>query len=310
MTKLQGKIAVIILNFAGALIFIFLLGWFTMSKLDNYTRHDEIIEVPSFTGMTQKQATDEAERKNLRLSVADSVYKPEAEPGSIIDQYPYAGSSVKRNRIIHLTVNTTEAAQTAMPSLANTAFRQCVYKLNAAGFKIGHLHYEESDYRNLVIGFIHGSDTVKAGDMLPKGATVDIILGTGNRAYRENIPDVCGQTLRDAANTLLGSYLNAIALDKNGNKIETEEHLNDYVFRQYPRIDSLVEAGSSVYLYTTPNKASLTKLMSQLDSVQHLTIPVFPEIEFTEETDPGLSEVMEADSLMNTDIDDDIIENL
>ena len=263
-----SKRTVILLNIAAALAIIVLIITVTLKSLDSYTRHDENIKVPSFKEMPVEMAQKIAEGKKLLVTVTDSMYDADAKPGVIIDQYPVAGANVKRNRRIHVVINTMEITKVPMPHLINTAFRQSVNKLKSKGFNIGKIHYVASDYSNLAVGFIYGTDTVQSGDELPLGATIDILLGNGNRTLTQKVPDLRGKEGRAAADILLNLHFNTQLLDKDGYPLEEDEPQKAYIFKHYPETDSLVASGSTIMLYTIPDKDKVEELIRVADSLK------------------------------------------
>ena len=280
------------LNILSAIVLIVILAFITLNCIEKYTLHDEVISVPSFKGMLPHEAEKYAENSQLNIKIADSLYASEAEPGSIIDQDPVAGSKVKRGRSISLTINTVEEEKIPMPSLKNVALRQSMNKLKSLGFRIGKITYEPSEYANLVLGYTHHDDTLEAGDMLSKGSVINLILGTGSAQERVTIPDVRGYSLKSAYQTLLNNHLNSVYVDKNGVPLIGSEYDNThYVFMQEPKSDTIVDAGSTIFLFSTDNKEELDQLIKELDSLQ-TTQEILPDFtEFSEENDPGLNEV-------------------
>ena len=72
-----------------------------------YTRHDDLIVLPDFNGMNIQETDSILNEKSLRYIVIDSVFNTELAPHSIIDQNPIAGSNVKEDRRIYLTIVAT-----------------------------------------------------------------------------------------------------------------------------------------------------------------------------------------------------------
>lgn len=286
------NLTTIALHFLGAIVLVVILTFITLRALDSYTLHNEVIEVPSFKGMLPSQASKYANQLLLQVNVTDSLYVADAEPGSVIDQYPASGAKVKRDRAISLTINTIEEEKIAMPALKNVALRQSINKLTSLGFRIGRITYTPSEYENLVLGYTHHDDTLEAGDMLSKGSVINLILGTGISQGRVAVPDVRGYSLKSAYQTLLNNHLNSVYVDKNGVPLVGPEYDNThFVFMQTPKSDTLLESGSTIFLYSTDNKEELDQLIKELDSLQTAEEPIPALMEFNEENDPGLNEV-------------------
>ncbi|NNF82792.1 MAG: PASTA domain-containing protein, partial [Flavobacteriaceae bacterium] len=83
-------------------VFSFLmLKWLKIS-----TNHGQFIEVPELKGKTLEVVEIELDDKDLNMVVQDSAnYNPNYPRYSVIDQLPPAGSLVKENRKIYLTLN-------------------------------------------------------------------------------------------------------------------------------------------------------------------------------------------------------------
>lgn len=185
-----------------------------------------------------------------------------------------------------------EEEKIIMPQLVNVALRQSMNKLQALGFRIGRITYQPSEYENLVLGYTHIDDTLQAGDTLSKGAVVNLILGTGRGQGKVPVPDVRGNSLKVAYQTLLNNHLNSVYVDKNGSPlIGTEYDNTHFVFMQNPKSDTLLEPGSTIFLFSTDNREELNRLIRELDSLQMEENREIDYSEFNEENDPGLSEV-------------------
>lgn len=290
--KFNKNLQIIALNIVGATLLIGVIIFATLKAIDNYTLHNQTIMVPSFKGMLPDEAEKNAETVKLHIKVTDSLYAADFEPGTIIDQYPQAGAQVKQDRTISLIVNTVEEEKIAMPSLKNVALRQSINKLTSLGFRIGRITYEKSEYANLVLGYTHHEDTLEAGDLLSKGSVINLILGTGVAQGMVSVPDVRGNSLKSAYQNLLNNHLNSVYVDKNGVPlIGTQYDDTHFVFMQQPKSDTLVEAGTTIFLFSTDNKEELDQLIKELDSLQMSQEPIPTFDEYSEENDPGMSEV-------------------
>ena len=69
-----------------------------------YTRHDEAILIPDLKGKSDAEARAILEDMGLEMVVTDSLFLPEAAPGTVRDQNPKAGSAVKGGRIIFISI--------------------------------------------------------------------------------------------------------------------------------------------------------------------------------------------------------------
>ncbi|MBP3419665.1 MAG: PASTA domain-containing protein [Marinifilaceae bacterium] len=290
--NINKNLQIILLNILLAVVLIIGLIFITLKSIDNYTLHGEVITVPEFIGLSQDEAAKLAHSMQLKTTISDSLHASDAAPGAIIDQYPASGAQVKEGRAISLIINTVEEEKIAMPQLKNVSLRQSMNKLTSLGFRIGRITYEQSEYKNLVLGYTHLDDTLEAGDLLTKGAVINLILGTGRNIGKVTVPDVRGSSLKTAYQTLLNNHLNSVYVDKNGSPlIGTDYDNTHFVFMQEPKSDTLLDAGSTIFLFSTDNKEELNKLIRELDSLQMEEQKVIDYSEYSEENDPGLNEV-------------------
>lgn len=290
--NINKNLQIILLNILLAVVLIIGLVFITLKSIDNYTLHGEVITVPEFIGLSQDEAAELAHSIKLTTTISDSLHDSDAAPGAIIDQYPAGGAQVKEGRAISLIINTVEEEKIAMPQLKNVALRQSINKLTSLGFRIGRITYEQSEYKNLVLGYTHLDDTLEAGDLLTKGAVINLILGTGRNIGKVTVPDVRGNSLKTAYQTLLNNHLNSVYVDKNGSPlIGTDYDNTHFVFMQEPKSDTLLDAGSTIFLFSTDNKEELNKLIRELDSLQMEEQKVIDYSEYSEDNDPGLNEV-------------------
>ncbi len=81
---------------------IFLLVSFLWLRL--YTHHGQELEMPDYTGYSYAEAVKDAKRHKFRMSIQDSLHILGKPGGEIIKQNPPAGSFVKQNRMIYVTI--------------------------------------------------------------------------------------------------------------------------------------------------------------------------------------------------------------
>ena len=159
-------------------VFSFLmLKWLKIS-----TNHGQFIEVPDLKGKTLEVVQIELDDKDLNMVVQDSAnYNPNYPRYSVIDQLPSAGSLVKENRKIYLTLNPSGYRKVAVPQVIRRTIRQARPTLEALGFEIGNITYADDIGKDEVLALRHKGNRVTPGTMLPKTSKIDLVLGNGNR---------------------------------------------------------------------------------------------------------------------------------
>lgn len=260
MKKFSQKIRFILFNLLAALLLICGMGFYVLSRLDEYTQHDFSIAVPDFSAITPEEATKVATRYHLRISVIDSLYDETAQSGTILEQYPAAGSRVKENRLIHLTINARNPEKIAFPNLQNAAYRHTLQTLQARGFKIGRIEYVPSEFKNLVLNLRSEGAYIRTGEMLPKGATIDILLGQGSGNNSVYVPQVRGKTLSEAIDLLRTAYLNIGEIYSDGSVSNGNGKYAATVYSQSPDGNTRVAGGTFVQLKVTLEKNKISAL--------------------------------------------------
>jgi len=175
-------------------LFVVLIAAFS---LNYYTRHGSGIPVPKLIGMQISRASALLDNQGFQYKV-DSVYLPDVEPGTVVQQDPDPTTNVKENRTIYLTVITKLAPNVSLPDLENITFREATATIANFGLKLGDTTYRSDIALNRVLEVRFAGEMIKAGAKLPKGSRIDLVLGDGKGASEVNIPDLTNQEL-DAA---------------------------------------------------------------------------------------------------------------
>ncbi|MBP1838943.1 PASTA domain-containing protein [Formosa algae] len=170
------------LNLLLAVVAIFVLSYLTLRWLDSTTNHGKFETVPDLTGVSIDVARAELEKNKLVMQIQDSAnYNPDYPRFSVIEQDPKAGFKVKEDRKIYITLNPSGYRKVLVPALTDRTFRQAKPTLEALGFQVGTIRYEDNIAKDMVLEVSHDGEKIKTGDMLPKTSKIDLVLGNGNR---------------------------------------------------------------------------------------------------------------------------------
>lgn len=251
MKKMSAKIKFLLLNLAVAFIVICGITIYVQYWLDDYTQHGSFIAVPSLYDLTPEEAGAVAAKARLKVQVVDSLYDENAKPGTILEQYPSGGSPVKENRMIHLTINARNPEKVVFPNLQNAAYRQTLQTLEARGFKIGQIEYIPSEFKNLVLNLKNNGREILPGTLLSKGATINIVLGSGEDGNSVYIPQLTGKRLKEAIDLVRKAYLNIGEIVPDGSINNQTNKYSAFVYEQNPGNNAMVPAGTPVRLYIT-----------------------------------------------------------
>lgn len=239
-------------NLIAAVLTVVVILLVAFFSLRYYTKHGQGIDVPTVKGLAFTQAVSKLESLGLRYEV-DSVYIMDSPPGIVIDQDPNAGTFVKDNRTIYLTINTALAPEAKFPDVEFKSLREAQALIESFGFKLGDTTFKP-DVSTDVLQASFGGQVVKAGEKLPKGSRIDLILGNGQGNEEREIPVLIGLTKDEAIFAIRnGAKLNLGIISYEGSITDSTTAV---VVRQTPfATDSVtkVKAGTPVNI-TLSNK--------------------------------------------------------
>lgn len=227
-----------------------------------YTRHDKEIQLPDFVGLSVPQADELAQQTKVRTVVVDTIFNRGVARGSVVRQVPSAGSMVKRNRTVRLTINAMAPRNIPVPDVLDEPFKTAVSDLDKWGFELGKLTYVSDRATNRVIRLTHKGRTVKAGTLLPGGSTIDLVLGLADNDMMVKVPCAIGMDYKTALRTvkLAGLNTGSVIFDRD---IKTyQDSLNACVYKQNPDYFRLYHhLGGSVSLYLTLDRQKIPQIV-------------------------------------------------
>jgi len=146
------------------------------------THHNQYQKVPDLQGVLLSALPEILEEESLRFEIIDSAqFVPSLPPLSVISHLPKAGSEVKENRKIYLTVNPSDYRKVTVPNLIQITKRNAESLLKSTGFQLGEITYKDNIGKDMVLGIQHRGNTIEPGILLPKTSKIDLVLGNGKR---------------------------------------------------------------------------------------------------------------------------------
>ena len=230
--------------------------------LNIITRHNKEQEVPDFTSMTVAEASELADDSNLRLEVTDSVFLPRMGRGEIFRQNPPAGSKVKKNRRILLTINSLQPKRVAMPSVTGFSLRQAKAELASRQLRVGKLIYVSDMATNNVLDQRYNGKRVAPGTLIETEIEIDLEVGISSEGERTFIPDVTSLPVTTAKDILIDNSLNISRIRYDSSVKNYSDSISGFVIRQTPEASqtSSVALGSSVQLTISIDKTLIDSL--------------------------------------------------
>jgi len=252
------------LKFWKHLLFAFLtiLGilYASFMLLGVYTQHNKSIDVPDFKGIYIKDLDNFIQDYTLEYIIVDSVYNSEKEKGTVIEQDPEPGASVKLGRKVYLTVNSMVNVKVAMPNLKDLSLRQAESLLETYGLKLGRLTYVQGLPPVMEQSF--QGKLIAPGTMIEKGALIDLTLGRGDATGALFVPDLIGKTMEEAL-FLIGEtelVLNVAKYDQT-----VKDTTQARIYQQSPKSGQAggVYPGAKVHIWLTQSDELLLNIKNE-----------------------------------------------
>jgi beta-lactam-binding protein with PASTA domain len=235
-----------------ALLLIVLLLVIVFKWMKVYTHHGVSYAVPALIGLDQKNAAKVAAENNLRIAIIDSVYNHSYAPGVVVDQLPLKGFKVKQNRVINLTINSSEPEKIVLPQLTDISLRQAQALVEKYGLFVQNITYEPSEYDNLVLKVMKDSVLLSQGDKIVKGEGVDLVIGRSHGNMKTDVPNLLGFTLDEAQAVICDANLNVGVLIYDKNVKSADDSIAAKIWKQMPLQNvQQIDMGTSVDLWLT-----------------------------------------------------------
>jgi eukaryotic-like serine/threonine-protein kinase len=222
MAKIRTETKQDLLIHVGIIICTFLvlfLGFFFL-YLPWSTNHGQSIKVPKIEGLKLDRAEDILNNNNLRIEVSDCVFVAGAEPLTILNHYPKAGSNVKEDRKIYVTITAENAPNIRMPKITELSLHSAEMQLKQVGLLKGKIEFKPDLAENTVLEQRFNGQPIPPGTFIPKGSQVDLVVGNGLGSAQIDIPNVIGKPFDEAELVIKGSglELGSVIYDETSDK--------------------------------------------------------------------------------------------
>ena len=226
-----------------------------------YARQGKEYEMPYYVGknIAEAMAINEFD---LDFVVQDSIFRQGAEGGIILTQDPKGGTMVKSGRKVYVSITAYNADDAVLPELVGLSVRQAVSELYGVGLSVGKLMFVEDPYKNSVVDQSCKGKTLYAGQQIPRGSVVDLVVGSGDGTGENIVPFVIGKTADKARRDILSVSLNIGEEHFRGVKNKATA----VVYRQEPDYTGVNKYpyGTSVELwYIDVDKTDVNKMVTE-----------------------------------------------
>jgi len=212
--------------------------------LPNATNHGETITVPNIEGKSGQEAASFLAKHDLRYEVNDSSYSEKYPPLTVLKQYPRAGSKVKENRKIYVSINRLDPPSIPLPNLVDGSLINAEAVLKGNELKRGRIELRSSPFLNLVLDMKYKGRSIAAGVRVPKGSSIDLVVGDGGGGGGE-MPNLSGLSLEDAKVLIFGYNMSIGTINLVGDTLNAEP----VILRQKPGAGENFKVGDVVDIW-------------------------------------------------------------
>ncbi len=215
-----------------SIVLTIILFLIVLQFLKIYTHHGDVYVLPDFRGKTLTELQDENFNRLYEFVVIDSIFDSRNPKGSVVIQNPPAGSMVKENRKVYVTLVAYSTEKVEMPDLIDLSLRQAVNSLRSKGLAVKQLQYVEDFAGNAILEQLFEDEVIEPGTIIEKGSGIDLVVGLG-QDHRAPVPFLVGMTREEAINTIHKSSFNLGAVYF----LDGEDEQHSRVYRQSPAWD-------------------------------------------------------------------------
>ncbi len=210
----------VLMNIIFIIITGLLLTWILVGPfLGRLTRHGDTATVPGVKGMPIHSAINMLIDGEFEVQI-DSIYDKNSRPGSVTEQSPIQGATVKDGRTIYLTYACFNPKLVKVPMYYNMSRRQATAAFEEIGLTNITVKEVPSEHADLVLSARYNGLILQPGKEIPIGASIVIEVGAGfgDEYYEEEI------TVGDSIHALTPEEADAEYIR------ELEEELNPAAF--------------------------------------------------------------------------------
>jgi len=232
MWMVWAAIAAAVLILA-ALAFFFLQG-----------TSDTVI-VPDVTGLPQAEAVAAIEEAGLEAKVTEAEDPGDAEAGTVVEQDPPAGTEVPEGSEEEIKV-APGAQLIEVPDVRRMNQADATKALQDAGLGVAVTRAANSTIDKGLVA----EQSPSAGQEVPEGTTVGIVISEGPAVENVDVPDVVGMTRADATNELTDAGLKVVVAEN-----ASADVAKDVVITQLPAGGDSVAPGTSIGIVVSTGPA-------------------------------------------------------
>lgn len=236
----------LLLSLAGGLAIFFFIGiTYFYVYLPSSTNHGESITVPNVEGMNISELEKFLVDRDLRYEINDSSYSSEYPARTILKQYPHAGTKVKENRCVYLSINSVTPPTVPIPNLIDGSLINAEAVLKGYELKRGSITYVPGPFLSVVKEMHVNGIKVEPGTRVQKGSKIDLIVEDGGNTEIPS-PSLLGMPLDEAEAMVFALHLQLGIIHVVG---DTTNSMSVVVLKQNPSAETKMRAGDGIEIW-------------------------------------------------------------
>lgn len=243
--KKKSTASLIITGIAAAFLIV-AVGFGLAALLHSCSSGPQDVPLPNFVGQNYDDVKNNPAYKNFKF-ITETKNDSSQKAGIILNQNPKAGTVVKSNSDVTLTIN-AGGKMVTIPDLTNKTQDEAVSNLQQLNLTYDVLPVEDA---NVAKGYVQNTDP-PAGTQVAEGSKVSVYVSTGSTGEKVAVPAVIDETLDAAKKDLAAAGLTV-------GKITTKDDTGkpkDTVIETTPLPGVQVAKGSSVSIVVSSGKKS------------------------------------------------------
>lgn len=227
------------------IIGIFLFFLFDSILMPLYVQKGKKTKVPDVIGLSLENAKQKIIEDGLDPKESEYKNDKRYQIGTVMLQNPIAGSEVKRDRGIYLTISGGEEL-VDVPNLKGESVREAAFNLEKNNLKLGTISYEPSEeiFANTII-----RQEITPNVKIKAGTLINVTISEGRSTDKHPVPDVSLKTINEAEKILIekGFRIGKIAYQTN------LDILPNTILEQSPQAGELLQLGQPIDLIIAQN---------------------------------------------------------
>ncbi len=204
------------------------------------TRHGSEFELPNITGYEIKDSEYLLSKMELNIDIISEEFHPDKAEGTVLSQYPPAGTMVKSGRTIKVVTSIGQKL-VPIPPLAGFSVRQAKLNIEASGLILGDIAWTFSDsLPERVVVFSYPP----TGTEIPIGSMVNLMVNRGRLSGIVFMPRLVGRSYEEADSLLTELELKVGLVTT----VRNENYLPGTVLEQSVEMATELEVGEEIDL--------------------------------------------------------------